>query len=249
MTLEVREVSKRYGANTALFPISLAFENKRTTVLLGQSGCGKSTLIRMLMGLVWPDSGRVLVDGETLEPKRVLEMRRRMGYVIQEGGLFPHLSARDNVLLLPRFLNREREAATYLDELVALTKLPGDALDRYPAQLSGGQRQRVSLMRALILKPKYLLLDEPMGALDPMIRADLQADLKNIFKVLGKTVVLVTHDLAEAAFLADEIVMLRNGRIVQSGTFMALTTEPKDEYVARFINSQRLMPAGAETYA
>ena len=245
MTLEARDVCKSYDGKPALWPTSLEFDDRRTTAILGQSGCGKSTLIRMLMGLVWPDSGHVRVDGVKLERRDVLPMRRKMGYVIQEGGLFPHLTARENILLLPRFLGQEAAAERYMDDLIDLTRLPGDVLDRYPTQVSGGQRQRLSLMRALILKPQYLLLDEPLGALDPMIRADLQNDLKEIFKVLGRTVILVTHDLAEAAFLADEIVMMRSGRIVQAGTYAALVNQPSDAYVTRFINSQRLMPMDA----
>ncbi len=160
--------------------------------------------------------------------------------MVQDGGLFPHLTARGNVLLLARYLGRDR---AFLDqrlaELAELTHFAADRLDLYPAQLSGGQRQRVSLMRALVLDPDVLLLDEPLGALDPLIRADLQADLRGIFRTLEKTVVLVTHDLAEAAYFADEIVLLQGGRVVQRGPFADLLERPADPFVSRFVNASR----------
>lgn len=238
--LQVQGVCKIYGEHTALHPLDLAFPSGKTVALLGPSGCGKSTLIRLLIGLVKPDRGEVLAFGERLTAASERRLRHRMGYVIQEGGLFPHLTARDNVALLARHLGRPE---TQINERIALlgdlVRLPADAMDRFPVELSGGQRQRVSLMRALMLEPEVLLLDEPMGALDPMIRADLQADLKAIFSKLGKTVVLVTHDLGEAAFLAHEIVLMRDGRVVQRGTFDDLTESPADPFVTRFVQAQR----------
>jgi osmoprotectant transport system ATP-binding protein len=163
-----------------------------------------------------------------------------MGYVIQEGGLFPHLTAGDNVTLMARQMNWGRDRiAKRLQELAAITRFPRDGLDRFPLQLSGGQRQRVSLMRALILDPDVLLLDEPLGALDPMIRTELQADLKSIFQELEKTVVLVTHDLGEAAFFGDVIVLIREGQIVQTGTLPELLQTPAEPFVTNFINAQR----------
>jgi osmoprotectant transport system ATP-binding protein len=163
-----------------------------------------------------------------------------MGYVVQDGGLFPHLTARGNIVLMARYLGWQRpRLAARVAELAALTRFPADALDRYPAQLSGGQRQRVGLMRALMLDPAALLLDEPLGALDPLIRSDLQADLREVFRQLGKTVVLVTHDLAEAAFFADRIVLLRDGRVVQQGSLDDLWTRPADPFVTHFIQAQR----------
>jgi len=160
--------------------------------------------------------------------------------VIQDGGLFPHLSARRNVTLVARQLGWEAQRLeTRLGELRELTKLPGDALDRYPRQLSGGQQQRVALMRALLLDPEVLLLDEPLAALDPMIRYDLQTDLRAIFRALGKTTVMVTHDLAEAAYFADRIVLLRAGEIVQSGTGRDLLDRPAGPFVEQFVRAQR----------
>jgi osmoprotectant transport system ATP-binding protein len=238
--LDLVGVSKTYGPATALHPTDLALPPGRTTVLLGPSGCGKSTLLRLMVGLLRPDTGTVLFDGQPLTPDNALEVRRRIGYVIQDGGLFPHLTARGNVTLMARYLGDDRTATDKrLTELAELTRFPADGLDRYPAQLSGGQRQRVALMRALMLDPDVLLLDEPLGALDPLIRADLQGDLRGIFRSLGKTVVLVTHDLGEAGFLGDLIVLLRDGRIVQRGTLADLVRAPADPFVTRFVNAQR----------
>ena len=238
--LELRGVSKSYGGAAALERTDLRIESGRTTVLIGPSGCGKSTLLRLIVGLLEPDSGEVLFEGEPLSSKNILLARRKMGYVIQEGGLFAHLTARGNVALMARYLRQGREAIERrVRELAELTRLPMALLDRYPSELSGGQRQRVSLMRALMLDPAVLLLDEPLGALDPMVRHDLQTDLKRIFHELKKTVVLVTHDIAEAGFFGDPIVLLRAGRIVQTGTLADLVHHPAEEYVVRFVNAQR----------
>ncbi len=237
---ELDAVSKRYGTVTALDRCDLAFEAGRTTVLIGPSGCGKSTILRLMIGLELPEAGQVRFSGEPLDPARIPPLRRRMGYVIQDGGLFPHLTARDNVALMARQLGWDSDrVAARLEDLAELTHFPAAALDRFPTQLSGGQQQRVSLMRALMLEPDVLLLDEPLGALDPMIRFDLQRELKEIFQALGKTVVLVTHDLGEAAFFGDTIVLLRAGRIVQRGTLDAMLRTPADEFVQRFVQAQR----------
>ena len=238
--LSLSDVSKRYGALTALHPTSLDVEAGQTTVLIGPSGCGKSTLLRLVAGLVPADSGTITIGDTRLTPDTVLGLRRRLGYVIQDGGLFPHLTARGNITLLARHLGRPADAVrARVDELAALTHFPADGLDRYPAQLSGGQRQRVGLMRALMLDPDLLLLDEPLGALDPLVRAELQTELRAIFRTLGKTVVLVTHDLAEAAFFADRIVLLEAGRVVQSGTLDDFADRPASPFVTRFLQAQR----------
>ena len=233
--VELHTVSKRYGANTALHPTDLWFARGTTTVLIGPSGCGKSTLLRLIIRLLTPDAGEVKLNGTIVSEANVTEFRHRIGYVIQEGGLFPHLTARGNVLLMGDHLKK----AVRLEELCALTRFPREALDRYPAELSGGQRQRVSLMRALALSPELLLLDEPLGALDPLVRAALQKDLKEIFQRLNQTAILVTHDLAEAAYLGDDIVLLNEGRIVQRGTIADLRERPANAFVTEFINAQR----------
>ena len=170
----------------------------------------------------------------------MLEVRRGLGYVTQDGGLFPHLTARRNVDLIARFLRWDRSRIDErVAELAELTRFPTDGLDRFPAQLSGGQKQRASLMRALMLDPRVILLDEPMGALDPMVRAELQADLRAIFRSLEKTVIMVTHDLAEAGWFGDEILLLRDGRIVQRGTCGNWSNEPAEPFVTRFVSAQR----------
>jgi len=244
--LQLTGVSKSYGPSVALGPTDLTISAGQTTVLLGPSGCGKSTLLRLMIGLIRPDTGSVHFDGTPLRPENVQKLRHRMGYVVQDGGLFPHLTARGNVTLVARYLGWDvTRIERRLAELVILTQFPPDGLDRYPLQLSGGQRQRVSLMRALMLDPEVLLLDEPLGALDPIIRSELQADLRRIFQTLGKTVILVTHDLGEAKFFGDRIVLLRQGRIVQEGTFADLLERPADPFVTRFINAQR-WPLGGE---
>jgi osmoprotectant transport system ATP-binding protein len=239
--LELHGVSKTYGGQAALHATDLAAPAGLTTVLLGPSGCGKSTLLRLMMGLIRPDRGTVRLDGMELTESNARELRHRLGYVVQDGGLFPHLSARGNIVLLARHLGWPAERLdARVANLSALTRFPTEGLERFPAQLSGGQKQRVSLMRALMLDPAILLLDEPLGALDPLIRSDLQDDLKAIFQQLKKTVVLVTHDLGEAAFFGDRIVLLREGRIVQQGTLAELVQAPADPFVTRFINAQRV---------
>jgi osmoprotectant transport system ATP-binding protein len=238
--IALENVARTYGAQRALAPTTLRIEQGRTTVLIGPSGCGKSTLLRMIVGLIRPDTGRVLVDGEELRPDNVERLRHRIGYVIQEGGLFPHLSAGGNVALLARFLRRgEGWVAARIAELAQLVRIDPELLERYPRDLSGGQRQRIGIMRALMLDPPLLLLDEPLGALDPITRYELQDELKTIFRRLGKTVVLVTHDMNEAAFFGDTIVMLRAGRVVQQGTLAELLHRPAEDYVREFIRAQR----------
>jgi osmoprotectant transport system ATP-binding protein len=238
--LELRGVTRSFDTTVAVDHVDLAVAEGTTTALIGPSGCGKSTLVRLMIGLLAPDAGEVVFDNEPLTPANVIAARRRMGYVIQEGGLFPHLTAAGNVALMARHLGWDKaRIARRVEELAALTHFPTAGLDRYPVQLSGGQRQRVSLMRALMLDPEVLLLDEPLGALDPMIRAELQQELREIFRRLAKTVVLVTHDMGEAAYLADSVVLLRSGRIVQTGPPADLVDAPADEFVARFLNAQR----------
>jgi osmoprotectant transport system ATP-binding protein len=233
-------VSKTYGERPALQPTTLEIAPGGTVALIGPSGCGKSTLLRMIVGLVEPDTGDVRIGGETLTPSNVESLRHRIGYVIQDGGLFPHLTCEQNVALLASHLGRSRDEMTSrVSALAELVSIPRDALHRYPQQLSGGQRQRVGLMRALMLDPPLLLLDEPLGALDPVTRYELQQELKTIFAQLAKTVVIVTHDMSEAAYFSADIVMMREGRIAQRGSITDLIERPAEAYVARFVQAQR----------
>lgn len=238
--LELTQVTRTFGDSVAVQPTDLAVQPGATTVLIGPSGCGKSTLLRLMIYLIRPDRGSVRFEGVEFTDDDVLELRHRMGYVIQDGGLFPHLTAADNVALLARHLGwDDQRVRQRLLELSELTHFPVDGLERFPAQLSGGQRQRVSLMRALMLDPDVLLLDEPLGALDPIVRSELQGDLRDIFRSLKKTVVMVTHDMGEAGFFGDAIVLMRDGAIVQQGTLTQLVNNPADEFVERFIQAQR----------
>jgi osmoprotectant transport system ATP-binding protein len=248
--IEIADLVKHYGPVPAVRGVSLGVGRGEVVVLIGPSGCGKSTLLRLIIGLIQPDTGQIIFDGAKINAdkparRRLGEggidiVRRRVGYVIQEGGLFPHLTARGNILLMARHLGRaENEMRARLSELCVLTRFPENLLGRYPLELSGGQRQRVSLMRALMLSPELLLLDEPLGALDPLVRAGLQKDLKEIFARLQQTALLVTHDLAEAAYLGDEIVLVNEGRIVQQGSLADLREKPASPFVSEFISAQR----------
>ncbi|WZO97833.1 ATP-binding cassette domain-containing protein [Isosphaeraceae bacterium EP7] len=249
--IELRRISKSYNGKVVLPPLDLTFATGKTTVLIGPSGCGKSTILRTIIGLVVPDEGTVVIGGKLLTPETAEAVRRGLGYVIQDGGLFPHLTARGNAALLARHLGwDEPRIAARIDELAELTQFPRDGLDRHPGQLSGGQRQRVGLIRALMLDPDVVLLDEPLGALDPMVRAELQADLRGIFRSLNKTVVMVTHDLAEAGWFGDEIVLLRAGQVMQRGPLDALIESPADPFVTQFVRAQRGLveiPRGADS--
>lgn len=234
------DVMRRFGDVPALAGVSLEVPAGSTTVLIGPSGCGKSTLLRLAIGLDVPDHGSVQVGGEPLNADTLPALRLRIGYVIQDGGLFPHLTASANVALMARHLRwDEARVAQREAELAELVQLPAGLLRRYPLELSGGQRQRVCLMRALMLDPDLLLLDEPMAALDPLIRVDLQTTLGRIFSGFGKAVLLVTHDLAEAAYFAGRVALMREGRIVQRGSMRDLLDRPAESFVEQFINAQR----------
>lgn len=237
---ELSGVSKSYDGAPALASCDLTVAAERTTVLIGESGSGKSTLMRLMLGLVHPDSGHVFFQGTEVLPDNVLGLRRRMGYGIQGGGLFPHLTAAGNVCLMAKYLRwPQPRIDARLSELVHLTQFPSAGLSRFPSELSGGQAQRVSLMRALMLGPDVILLDEPLGALDPVTRFELQTELKSVFEKLGKTVVLVTHDMGEAAYLGHHLAILRYGRILQQGSIEELVNAPTDPYVSRFIRARR----------
>jgi len=245
---QISNLSKSYNGKTVLGPVDLNISQGKTCVLLGPSGCGKSTLLRILIRLIEPDDGTLLFDDKPFPTTdvEIREQRRRMGYVIQSGGLFPHFTILENITLPARLSSWSVERTEKrVEELRKLTSLPADTFGRYPMQLSGGQQQRVNLMRALMLDPQVLLLDEPLGALDPMIRASLQNDLLKIFRSLKKTVVMVTHDLTEAAFFSDEIVLMNAGRIVQKGKMAELLEHPADPFVKEFVQAQRYYWEGA----
>lgn len=231
----LRHVTKRLRDRLALDDVSLIAEPGRTHVLLGSSGAGKSTILRIVLGLIRPDAGDVRIESEGATGGTA----QQIGYVVQDGALYPHLTAARNVMLPARAAgwSAQRQAAR-LQALATLVELEPELLERFPHELSGGQRQRVSLMRALMLDPPILLLDEPLGALDPITRASLQTQLVRIFAELRKTVVLVTHDVREAAVLGSVITLLDGGRVVQHGTLVDLMQRPADAFVSEFLTAQ-----------
>jgi osmoprotectant transport system ATP-binding protein len=241
--ISVSGVSKSHHGKPVLVRASLEVPAKTCVALIGPSGCGKSTLLRLVLGLLLPDEGTITVAGQPVTPATCRAVRLRAGYVLQDGGLFPHLSAEGNVTLMARYLGWEpARARSRVDELAALVGLAPEMLARFPAQLSGGQRQRVGIMRALLLDPDVLLMDEPLGALDPMLRARVQKDLRALFARLAKSVLLVTHDMAEAAYLGDIIAIMKDGRVLQTGSFRDLVERPLDPFVTDFIAAQRPAP-------
>jgi osmoprotectant transport system ATP-binding protein len=239
-------VSKRYegagDAPAAVEDLSLQIPAGSVCVLVGPSGCGKTTTLKMINRLIIPTGGRILVDGRDVADRDVTELRRGIGYVIQQAGLFPHQTVADNVATVPRLLgwdaNRRRDRTEELLELVGLD--PGAYRDRFPAQLSGGERQRVGVARALAADPPVLLMDEPFGAVDPIVRTRLQDELLAIQARLARTIVFVTHDIDEAIRLGDLIaVMETGGRLAQFGPPEALLASPASAFVARFVGADR----------
>ena len=233
-------VRKSFEGRDVLLPTDLAIRSGERLALIGPSGSGKSTLLRMIVGLVVPDAGRVRVGDVEVSAETAPIVRAKVGWMPQDGGLFPHLTAAENVTLVARLRGEpEAKIAARLRELAELVHVSEALLERYPRRLSGGERQRVALMRALFLEPDVVLLDEPLGALDPIVRARLQDDLVSVFDALGKTVVLVTHDLAEAALLAHSIAVAHAGTIVQRASMRELRDAPAHAFVEQLLGAQR----------
>ena len=235
-------VSKTYpGGTRAVKDFSLTVKQGSTTVFLGTSGCGKTTLMRMVNAMVTPTSGRVFVRDQDVAGEDPVGLRRSIGYVLQEGGLFPHRSIADNIATVPRLEGATKQASRERAlELLELVGLDREMADRYPAQLSGGQRQRVGVARALANRADILLMDEPFGALDPIVRAELQRELKEIQRALGTTILFVTHDVDEAFTLGDQVAVLSTGgRVEQVGTPTELLSSPASPFVAEFVGASR----------
>ena len=243
-TITFDAVTKSYPAgrgagsgSPAVDSFTARIEAGTTTVLLGSSGCGKTTLLRMVNRMVEPSSGRVLIDDEDVATRDAVALRRSIGYVMQNAGLLPHRRVIDNITLVPRLQGADRrDARRRALKLMDMLDLDRDLAGRYPHQLSGGQAQRVGVARALVADPEVLLMDEPFGAVDPLVRRDLQREMVRIQAELGKTIIFVTHDVDEALTLGDEIILLREGaQVAQRGSGPQLLADPADDFVARFL--------------
>src|ERR1700726_2046034 len=241
--LELQNISKTFEDRSVLTDVNVLVPKGATHALIGSSGSGKTTLLRITLGLIPFDKGYVKINDQALLSFTPVEWADRIGYVPQDGGLFPHISAKKNVPLIAKLRGwGNSRIDDRVEELRKIVDLDPEILTRFPREMSGGQKQRVSMMRAAMMDPAVMLLDEPMAALDPLIRSSLQQELKSIFQRLGKTVLLVTHDLGEAVFLAERITLLHEGRVIQTGTYRELLLEPADPFVSLFINAQRTLP-------
>ena len=239
--IELRDLSKQYGPAAAVDGVSLRVETGEFLVLAGYSGCGKTTTLSLINRLIEPSGGTVLIDGTDTRGLDAVALRRRIGFVFQDIGLFPHMTVAENVGITLKLAGRpRREIAARVDELLVLVRLPPERYrDVIPGVLSGGQRQRVGVARALAASPKLMLMDEPFGALDPLTRDELAADYKTIHAELGLTTILVTHDMTEAMLLGDRIALMRDGRLVQIGTPRELISAPADDFVRAMMESPR----------
>jgi osmoprotectant transport system ATP-binding protein len=241
--IELLSVSKVYdsSASPAVRDLSLRVADGEFLVLIGESGSGKTTTLNMLNRLIEPTAGRIAVDGEDVLALDAVTLRRRMGYVFQGAGLFPHMTVKENIAVTPKLLGWPREAmAARADELLELVRLaPQDYRDRFPRELSGGQQQRVAVARALAAKPRIMLMDEPFGALDPLIRDDLAEDYRQIHNTLGLTTIFVTHDMTEAMLLGDRIAVMKDGALAQVGTPNELLAHPADDFVRALIETPK----------
>ncbi|EFC1422009.1 TPA: glycine betaine ABC transporter ATP binding protein YehX [Escherichia coli] len=239
--IEFSHVSKLFGAQKAVNDLNLNFQEGSFSVLIGTSGSGKSTTLKMINRLVEHDSGVIRFAGEEIRSLPVLELRRRMGYAIQSIGLFPHWSVAQNIAIVPQLQKWSRARIDdRIDELMALLGLESNLRERYPHQLSGGQQQRVGVARALAADPQVLLMDEPFGALDPVTRGALQQEMTRIHRLLGRTIVLVTHDIDEALRLAEHLVLMDHGEVVQQGNPLTMLTRPANDFVRQFFGRSEL---------
>lgn len=241
--IEFKGVSKKFP-NTEYFAVDhvdLSIEEGEFITILGSSGCGKTTLLKMVNRLCEPDSGRVILFGEDIAGQNAVELRRRIGYVIQQVGLFPHMTIEENISVVPSLLKWDRQRIeNRVEELLSLVGLePGEFKKRYPSQLSGGQQQRIGLARALAVEPRIMLLDEPFGAIDAITRTTLQEELLRLHKGLKKTFLFVTHDINEAFKLGNRVVVMNQGRICQFDTPSNIAKNPSDPFVASLIRSAR----------
>lgn len=242
--IELKNISKSYGSLKVVEDLSLAVAEGEITVLIGPSGCGKTTTLEMINGLVKPDEGEIIVDQENIATADIISLRRRIGYVIQEVGLFPHYTVRENISVLPKLLKWDQvRINSRIEELLTLVNLDGNILEKYPHRLSGGQQQRVGVARALAADPKYLLMDEPFGAIDPINRAHLQDEFLRIHNRLKKTVVFVTHDMDEALKMGDRIAVMNRGKLLQYDSPLNILRNPAGNFIEQFVGTRQLMKA------
>ncbi|WP_441394815.1 choline ABC transporter ATP-binding protein OpuBA [Bacillus subtilis] len=245
--LTLENVSKTYkGGKKAVNNVNLKIAKGEFICFIGPSGCGKTTTMKMINRLIEPSAGKIFIDGENIMDQDPVELRRKNGYVIQQIGLFPHMTIQQNISLVPKLLKwPEQQRKERARELLKLVDMGPEYLDRYPHELSGGQQQRIGVLRALAAEPPLILMDEPFGALDPITRDSLQEEFKKLQKTLHKTIVFVTHDMDEAIKLADRIVILKAGEIVQVGTPDDILRNPADEFVEEFIGKERLIQSSS----
>ena len=241
LMIELQQVTKRYGEVLAVDGVSLTVREGELLILLGDSGSGKTTTLKTVNRLIEPSSGKILLDGENVGGVGPHVLRRRIGYVFQKVGLFPHLTVAENIGITPSLLGWDRSRIRErVDELLEMVELDPDLMrERSPSELSGGQQQRVGVARALATAPRLMLLDEPFGALDPLTRDRVQQSFLRIRRVTGLTAIFVTHDMVEALILGDRIAVMREGRLVQVGTPNQLLVEPADEYVAQLMDTPK----------
>ena len=240
--IEFRHVSKDFHGKVVLSDISMEIPTGEHTVLIGPSGCGKTTTLKMINRLLSPSSGEIWIDGKNIETLDKVQLRRRIGYVIQQGGLFPHMTIRENIEIIARLAKGDPQAISRkTNQLMEMVDLdPAEYLDRYPTELSGGQQQRIGVIRALANDPEVVLFDEPFSALDPVTRSSLQDELVSMHEKMGKTMVFVTHDMDEAIKIADRICIMRNGHILQFDTPEQILKHPADDFIASFVGTERI---------
>ena len=240
--IQFNKVSKNYKERKILQDVSLTIEDNAITCLIGESGCGKTTTLKMINRLIEPTVGTITIDGEDIKKKNVIELRRSMGYVIQQTGLFPHMTIRENIELISRLEKKDPKiiAQRTLEMMEMIGLKAEDYLDRYPSELSGGQQQRIGIARAFATDPKIILMDEPFSALDPMTRINLQDELIRLQEKLHKTIVFVTHDMDEAIKLSDKIAIMDNGKVIQFDTPEMILKHPKNDFVRNFVGKKRI---------
>ncbi|GEQ61053.1 MULTISPECIES: betaine/proline/choline family ABC transporter ATP-binding protein [Vagococcus] len=243
--IEFKNVTKIFkGSKVAVDNVNIAFEKGEFVCFIGTSGSGKTTTMRMLNRMIEPTKGEILIDGENINKKDPVQLRREIGYVIQNIGLMPHMTIRENIVMVPKLLKwPEEERNRIAERMIDLVELPREMLDRYPAELSGGQQQRIGVVRALAADQDIILMDEPFGALDPITRESLQDLVKHLQEKMGKTIVFVTHDMDEALKLANRIMIMDEGKVIQFDTPDNILKEPANEFVENLIGEDRLIQA------